>query len=1094
LNTPPQSPSHDFAHLIDAFELALRADATADFASFLPEPEHPLFLPLLGEFIRIDMEHSWAVGRGRRLSHYLARYPIVQEQPVLLGAIAFEEYRQRRRAGETPSAEDYSAAFALNTTEWPELTANSARLSASNFPLTVAQRTGNGQTPPPTAVAGLGRAEDWQTGRVTITPIARNRPGSDSVLLSIWQEAAAEIPAPGATFLGFRLVEELGRGAFGRVYLARQGDLAGRPVALKVACDIADESQTLAQLQHTNIVPIYSFHRSGPFQAVCMPYFGRTTLSHVVRHISGRATFPSSGKELRSSLEIVNGAASSGDTSAKPGSDPSPSSHVLPAIVSTHSPGQLEAFDGWARLEGLSYIEAILTLGSQVAEALGHAHRRGILHRDLKPANVLLTDDGRPMLLDFNLAEDVKQRPAERASIGGTLPYMAPEHIEAYRTGNSRPDERSDLFSLGVILFELLTGRHPFPIHKRPTPESIQTMISERHNPPPWLRCHNPAISPAVEAIVRKCLAPAVVDRYQTADNLREDLDRQLNYQRLKYATNPSRRELVGKWFRRHPRFRSSSTVAIVAAGIIFALVAGGVYARERTRGLEARGRYAEHQSAFREAQLFLDDRNRSLRQLDEGLGRLRGVLNRYAVPDDLNAADEWLRTPALSYLPEAERTRVREDVGETFYLMAQVASIQAMSAGHDNKRLAITQQALLWNMLAARYGENRLPRAIREQRAVLTELLGNREEAIQLHRTAETIPLTSARDLFLVGTQLARQNHHQAALVHLESATRLDPENFSAWFIRGSSHQAVGQYEFAAMSFSSCISLRPDSAPAWTNRGLAFAGLRFRRQAIEDFDRAIALEPKLTEPYIYRAEARQAEGDLAAAEDDYTRALETGIAPARVYFLRANIRHIRGNVAGEKADRAAGFRVRPADELSWIAWAENRMGDDPAAALGFVEEGLAINPMSIPGLQLKAHLLAERLNRPDDALLVLNRAVELHPDHVPSLAGRGVVLARAGKRAEALRDAQAALRLDTRAPNMYQVACIYALTARNDPGDKREALRFLWEGLRTGFGLDIVHSDSDLDSLRKEKEFQDIVKDAEALHGPRPGLVRPKK
>src|SRR4029078_2555745 len=154
----------------------------------------------------------------------------------------------------------------------------------------------------------------------------------------------------------------LGRVSSGLVSRARQGELSARPVALKVACEIADESQTLAQLQHTNIVPIYSFHRSGPFQAVCMPYFGRTTLSHVVRHISGRATFPSSGKELRSSLEIVNGAASSGDTSAKPGSDPSPSSPVLPAIVSTHSPGQLEAFDGWARLEGLSYIEAILTL------------------------------------------------------------------------------------------------------------------------------------------------------------------------------------------------------------------------------------------------------------------------------------------------------------------------------------------------------------------------------------------------------------------------------------------------------------------------------------------------------------------------------------------------------------------------------------------------------------------------------------------------------------------------------------------------------------------------------------------------------------
>ena len=154
------------------------------------------------------------------------------------------------------------------------------------------------------------------------------------------------------------------------------------------------------------------------------------------------------------------------------------------------------SLDGWSRLEGLSYIEAILTLVSQLADGLGHAHRRGILHRDLKPANVLLTDDGRPMLLDFNLAEDVKQRnAAERASIGGTLPYMGPEHIEAYRTGEGQLDQRCDLFSLGVILFELLTGRHPFSIHKRATPETVVAMVADRRKSPPPLRPHNPAVS-----------------------------------------------------------------------------------------------------------------------------------------------------------------------------------------------------------------------------------------------------------------------------------------------------------------------------------------------------------------------------------------------------------------------------------------------------------------------------------------------------------------------------------------------------------------------------------------------------------------------
>src|SRR5207247_8782205 len=102
-------------------------------------------------------------------------------------------------------------------------------------------------------------------------------------------------------------------------------------------------------------------------------------------------------------------------------------------------------------------------LGSCLADGLAHAHERGILHRDLKPANVLLTDEGQPMLLDFNLAEDTKLRgSAAAALLGGTLPYMAPEHLEAFQNGKREVDPRSDVYALGILLYELLAGRFPF--------------------------------------------------------------------------------------------------------------------------------------------------------------------------------------------------------------------------------------------------------------------------------------------------------------------------------------------------------------------------------------------------------------------------------------------------------------------------------------------------------------------------------------------------------------------------------------------------------------------------------------------------------
>src|SRR5262249_8683608 len=104
-----------------------------------------------------------------------------------------------------------------------------------------------------------------------------------------------------------------------------------------------------------------------------------------------------------------------------------------------------------------SYPEAVLWIGARLADALAHAHDRGILHRDIKPANVLLTDDGQPMLLDFNLAAD-----AARAGprVGGTPAYMAPEQLRQVCGEAAGVDARSDLFSLGVVLFEMLTGRH----------------------------------------------------------------------------------------------------------------------------------------------------------------------------------------------------------------------------------------------------------------------------------------------------------------------------------------------------------------------------------------------------------------------------------------------------------------------------------------------------------------------------------------------------------------------------------------------------------------------------------------------------------
>ena len=156
----------------------------------------------------------------------------------------------------------------------------------------------------------------------------------------------------------------------------------------------------------------------------------------------------------------------------------------------------------------MSYVDAILCIAARLADALSHAHKRGIVHRDLKPANILLTDDGRPMLLDFNLSEDDKlHRSASAARVGGTLPYMAPEQLEAFQSGEFHGDERSDLYSLGIIIFELLTGRDS-KIRQRDTAENLLRGVIADRRRPPSARQWNGRVSPAVESIIQHCLEP----------------------------------------------------------------------------------------------------------------------------------------------------------------------------------------------------------------------------------------------------------------------------------------------------------------------------------------------------------------------------------------------------------------------------------------------------------------------------------------------------------------------------------------------------------------------------------------------------------
>jgi tetratricopeptide (TPR) repeat protein len=207
-----------------------------------------------------------------------------------------------------------------------------------------------------------------------------------------------------------------------------------------------------------------------------MPYLGSATLATVLDRVAAAKNRPARASII---LDVVQDA-------AHQGTDPD---RIL--------------------LRG-SYAEGVMHVGAQLAEALALLHKEGICHQDLKPSNVLLTPDGRPMLLDFNLSLD---REAACNRLGGTLPYMAPEQLRALadaEPGTFLPcDARTDLFALGMILYELLAGKHPFgPDPPSCASERLAALLLERQaEGVPPLRQANPGLDLGAARIVERCLA-----------------------------------------------------------------------------------------------------------------------------------------------------------------------------------------------------------------------------------------------------------------------------------------------------------------------------------------------------------------------------------------------------------------------------------------------------------------------------------------------------------------------------------------------------------------------------------------------------------
>ncbi|GIW81218.1 MAG: hypothetical protein KatS3mg105_3025 [Gemmatales bacterium] len=1026
----------ELSALLDAYETARFADDKTQIADFLPERQHPLYFAALREMIRIDLELCWDRGQARSIADYVDTFPEVLQDAETLRDITFEEYRLRLQTGDAVSPSEYRQRWGVDTDSWPVVTKPDkdeddravARWDSTDQLSKTAAIYLKLKAPSPSTCDVSARLQKWkqESGHDAHVQLFHDLHKTDQQAAEDLALALTTVWEPGQTFLQFELVELLGEGAFGKVFLARQDELAGRLVALKISPRLFHESQTLAQLQHTNIVPIYSVHRLGTLQAVCMPFLGRATLAMVLKRTQGLTYLPRSAKFIVETIRSAN----------------REDGHRLCGLL--------------RELDTMSLEEAVLEIGARLASGLAHAHERGIVHGDVKPANILLSGDAEPMLLDFNLSADIKLRsnlPA--AIIGGTLPYMAPEQMRAVVRQSRHWDGRSDLFSLGVILYELLTGRHPFP--SQSTDAEIDAILKQREQMPVRPRQWDKSIAPATEAIVLKCLHPDPKQRYQSARELEADLRRQREHRPLAYAPEPSFVERCQKWGRRHPRFAVGMMVGSFFAVLLLVLSSLYVF-----RGIQLARREAEH---------ALLQTSREIRATQLVFAHRRTV-DADAIDAVLDRADSLLANP---YVKEEDSQRLRRELVHLLLYSAQLAASQ----DDDDKSI---RRALKWNRRIDDYvADSPMPALVLRQRASLLAKLGLPAEQTEAREPAPS-PV-DADDLALSAAANYCRGQFAEAIDRLETALRHRPQDFLLWFDLGMCSERLGDDARAAACYSTCIALDADFAGLYFKRGIVHLRLQKHQAAKLDFDSALALHQKeatlpqrfVPELYLHRGLALLHLNRLEDALADLNQALQYRHCPTRAYFIRAHIHRLRGDETAYRRDHERGLEAIPQDEMSWVARGLARIESDPRGALADFEQALSHDAQSLVALQNKAYVLAEHLRETEKALAVVEELVRLQPQNAEHLGVRGVLHARLGHRRAAHRDAETILKLDAHPKTLYHAACIYALTSKQEPADSGKALLFLLSALQRGYGQTRVDHDPDLAPIRGLPDFHRI-------------------
>lgn len=1026
--------------IIEQFETGWSPKSRLRIPQLLREHDLSDDLEAITELIRIDIEFRYKLGLTIDLDEYLNQFDVLLDAPGNIAQIAFEDYRSRLSHGHEVAPKRWQNLPGVGKEAWFRKLATEDAL--------VTFRVTEGE-----------RLESFSV---------INRKGfalhsNDSFAGEINPQLLSEI-----TEAGFRLITQLGSGRLSRVYLATQQDLAERFVVVKIVTHPLAEHENMAMLLHTNIVPIYSFHQVDSCSMIVMPYAGNLTLEAFLRNRDEKSI---SGESLVSTVQAC------ADKTETAISDAglrrfTTSSDLNPAANDRETLQPLDV------IRNLSHSKLTTWMFVRLASGLAHSHERGILHNDLKPANVLIRNDGEPALLDFNLSHSTEKN--DRKVPGGSLPYMSAESLDAFLKNEVALKPTSDVFSLGVMLYQFATGRMLYPNPKKQDRDSIKATMELRKSPVVWQPTDD--VSPGLRAIIEKCLRFDPAQRYQTAKQLEHDLRLEHEDRSLRHATEP-RGWKAKKWIRRHPSTTSVGAVGTVLLSTLVVVSMIAIAAKGRSNLLSAlaqKDAFCER-SAEVLSSVISDPGRRSAKVIDFGMEPL----------EEFGVLDSTKRQDLLSEsLPDDERMELRNTMLRHVVQMGAFESARLHDQQVSNQLLNQNEQPLdfarLESLVDASVDLTRSypSRSCLFLQAAMSRLMGKDDEYQKLKLQAEDTPATHDSEIYLEAIRLMTiTQHDQARKLLVPLAGKGSIPSAHHWAMLARSQFGVRQYEDAKLSFTQAITLAPKAFELMWLRGVCHVRLKEYGFAQMDFTKAIELDPSDFRAYLSRANvirAQQVPGEaseevLMRVLEDLNRALER--SPDNVTILLSRWKTYDALGKHDLAQKDLEM-VKNSTNYTYATLRNRGMAlreTDPEAAIRDFEAALKFDPQSTPLMMAIGHLLSERLGKNAQALEYNDRVLEIQPKREAALVDRSVLLARMGRQQEARKAMEEALGMEPGGRTHFQAARTCAMSQL-----QQRSIIHLSKALAMGHNAidevtqeNLLETSPDFDSLRKMPGFK---------------------